>query len=66
MTDATKTAFKESMVDVPFMDRVEMRTRGKYVVELAHGFKPDCPHCGCYYTVSFQVRDPELNIWEEV
>jgi hypothetical protein len=25
-----------------------------------------CPHCGCYYTVSFQVRDPELKIWEEV
>jgi len=25
-----------------------------------------CPHCGCYYTVSFRVCDPELNIWEEV
>jgi hypothetical protein len=25
-----------------------------------------CPECGCYYTVSFRVRDPELKIWEEV
>jgi hypothetical protein len=48
MTDATKADFKESMGDVPFMDRVAMRTRGKYVVELAHGFKPD-PDGDRYY-----------------
>lgn len=41
MTDATKTDFTDSMGDVPFMDRVAMRTRGKYVVELAHGTMPD-------------------------
>jgi hypothetical protein len=51
MTDATKTDFTDSMGDVPFMDRVAMRTRGKYVVELAHGFKPDPDGDGYYHEV---------------
>jgi len=41
MTEATKADFKESMGDLPFMHRVALRTRGKYVVELGHGFTPD-------------------------
>jgi len=48
MTDATKQDFIDSMGDVPFMDRVAMRTRGKYVVELAHGTMPD-PDGGRWY-----------------
>jgi hypothetical protein len=41
MAKATRPDFRESMGDPPFMDRVRMRVRGPYVVELAYGYKPD-------------------------